>query len=357
MKYVKILGLLAVAATATMAFAGSASATTVTSSGSAYTGKLHAASEGKIAVHFPNGQTAECESTIEAEIETHGSSVTAEGEIDHFTFTGCGVGTHVHVKKPGKLIAHAIAGGAQLTLSGAEFEVTNTSFGITCIYTTGTGLSFGTLTGSSTTGGKATVDMNLVATRTGGSAICGATATWTGSYTVNTPANLNIDSDPPPGTTVTSNGSAYTGEIKAVNENGHVSFHRSTGTTTEHGSGITAEGALSALTFTGCTDGVAVHVKKAGSLVIHSLGNGNGTVTSSGAEIELTDKAWGITCLYTTGAGVDLGTLTGSSTTGSKATLDISVVLPRTGGSSLCGSTTIWTGSYVVNTPANLNID
>ena len=45
MKYVKILGLLAVAATALMAFAATASATTATSNGSTYTEGIKAANE------------------------------------------------------------------------------------------------------------------------------------------------------------------------------------------------------------------------------------------------------------------------------------------------------------------------
>ena len=63
MKYVKMLGLLAVAAAALMAFAGTASATTVTSGGVTYTGEIAASAEGHAVLDNPIAKI-ECASTV-----------------------------------------------------------------------------------------------------------------------------------------------------------------------------------------------------------------------------------------------------------------------------------------------------
>ena len=79
MKYAKMLGLLAVAAAALMAFAGVASATTLTSpSGTTYTSTIKATSEGTTTLHNSSlGIAVSCEeSTVEGKVEKHGSGVT-----------------------------------------------------------------------------------------------------------------------------------------------------------------------------------------------------------------------------------------------------------------------------------------
>jgi hypothetical protein len=116
----------------------------------------------------------------------------------------------------------------------------------------------------------------------------------------------------------------------------------------------TVSGSIETLTFSSCN--ATVTVLKKGTLEIHSLGNGNGTLTSSGAEV--TVQFFGTHCIFATN-NTDLGTVTGSSTTGKTATLDISATIPRTGGSSgvFCGSTAAWTGAYEVTAPDPLFID
>jgi hypothetical protein len=192
MKTMKMLGLLAIAAAAMMAFAGIASATTVKSGGALYTGKIVAANEnGHISLHGSNGVTIECAGTVEGTVESHGAGVTAEGKISKLTFPNCTNGNVVHVKKTGSLVAHSTAttNNGTLTSNGAEVEVTAASiFGtITCIYTT-TNTSIGTLTG----GTPATLDISATIPRTGGSSLCGSSGTWTGAYKVSSPANLTI---------------------------------------------------------------------------------------------------------------------------------------------------------------------
>jgi hypothetical protein len=163
-------------------------------------------------------------------------------------------------------------------------------------------------------------------------------------------------------TTLTSpSGTTYTSTIKASSE-GATSLEGAFVTVTcqksnvegkveKHGSGVTAGGNISTLTFTECNFPTTV-VKK-GSLEIHSAGSGNGTLTGSGSEISI-ETSLG-TCVFTT-SSTKLGTLTGS--TSKNATLDIeSAAIPRTGGSFLCGSSGTWTGSYSVTTPSTLTVD
>lgn len=166
-------------------------------------------------------------------------------------------------------------------------------------------------------------------------------------------------------TTVTDSSGNGTPTIHAVNEGTHVELHNAivnikcnstvTGTVTSHGSGITASGHISVLTFNNCTDEWVVDVdpEKLGSLEIHytgaGTGHGAGTLTSSGSRVIATRA--GLQCIYET-KETPIGTVVG----GNKATLAISASIPRVGGSFLCGGATAsWTGSY--ETTATLGID
>ena len=170
-------------------------------------------------------------------------------------------------------------------------------------------------------------------------------------------------------TTITSEGSAYTGSIHAVNEGGvvlhgpiDITCNNSTvaGSVEQHGSSTTASGKISTWVFNECNSGNDVEVQKAGEVIVHTQGessNGNGTVTVSGSEVKVRVTSLAIDCVYGT-ENTDLGTLTGSATTGSTATLDADTsAVPRTGGSIFCGSSGELTAAYNVTTPANLNVD
>jgi hypothetical protein len=129
-----------------------------------------------------------------------------------------------------------------------------------------------------------------------------------------------------------------------------------------HGLGVTAAGLVSNLTFNNCTDEWVVDVTNSGSLEFHSIGSGDGTITSSGMAITATRA--GLSCLYRT-EHTDIGTLTDSGSIYKEgpfeiyfaATVDIAANLPRVGGSFLCGgSTASWTGSYgVTNKPLTVD--
>jgi hypothetical protein len=198
MKYVKMLGLLAIAAAALMAFAGSASATTLTSpTGTTYTGKITAESHnGPTTLHGSFVSVSCQKSHVEGQVEKHGPGVTVSGKIATLSFAECS--DEVTVLKPGSLEIHAVNCNSKtkyctgtLTSTGAEIKI-HTSVG-ECIFTT-SGTHLGTVTGTDHTGHHATLDIDSAAIpRTGGSFFCGASGEWTGSYTVTTPTNLWIN--------------------------------------------------------------------------------------------------------------------------------------------------------------------
>jgi hypothetical protein len=188
MKYAKMLGLLAVAAAALMAFAATASATTVTSD-SGTTPTIHSVSEGTTTLH--GVVDIECgESTVEGPVSTHGAGVTAGGAISKLTFGKCGE-NHVTVAKAGSLEVHALSkGNGTLTSSGSEISISVTSLGITCVFTTSS-----THIGTVTAAKNATMHIDSASIpRTGGSFFCGSSGEWTGSYKVESPTNLSVDS-------------------------------------------------------------------------------------------------------------------------------------------------------------------
>jgi hypothetical protein len=190
MKYVKILGLLAVAAAALMAFAASASATTVTTEtvGGAIdtTPTIHAVSEGH-AVLENSFANIECASTVEGTVSSHGSGVTTVGGISTLTFTGCTNGWTVTVNAPGSLEIHWTSGSnGTLTSSGATVTaVLHTFFGdVTCRYSTNN-THIGTVTGGSP---SATLHIEGSIPFHSGGGLCGEGASrWTGSYTTTRP--------------------------------------------------------------------------------------------------------------------------------------------------------------------------
>jgi hypothetical protein len=200
MKYVKVLGLLAVAAAAMMAFAATASATTLTSpTGTVYTGAIHATSEGHAILQNPIAKI-ECASTVEGSIEQHGAGKTVKGNISNLSFTGCTNDWHVTVVTAGSLELHyKAAGEGTVTSSGATVEATR--FGVNCRYKT-ENTDVGTFTDSHKTAhepGKdttATMDIHGLIPFHSGSFLCGSGATtWEGSYIVNTPDRLYIDQE------------------------------------------------------------------------------------------------------------------------------------------------------------------
>jgi hypothetical protein len=220
MKYVKILGLLAVAAAALMAFAASASATTITggnnhatATGSPYTETIKATVHtGKHAILQNPVAKIECHSIVEGKVESHGPGQTAKGKITKLQWgvhgvtdasgnlTGnCTNGWHVTTVAAGELEVHWKAEHeGTVTSNGATVEATR--FGITCRYKT-ENTDIGTLTDSHKTGSTAspstaTFDIHGQIPFHSGSGLCGTgTSTWEGSYLIETPDTLFIDKE------------------------------------------------------------------------------------------------------------------------------------------------------------------
>ena len=109
---------------------------------------------------------------------------------------------------------------------------------------------------------------------------------------------------------------------------------------------------VNTLSFENCKEPVTVH--KPGVLHIGwDKGTTHGTVTSSGAEVTVTSPFGVLNCK--TGAGVDVGTLTGATTArnpGKHAEVDVNAVLN-------CGflvPSALWAGTYSVTTPTDLGV-
>ena len=187
MKHIKTLGLLAVAAAALMASAGTASATALTSTeGSTPTIKITSSGtsfDGPFVTVFCGHSYAE------ASITGHGAGVPASGNISKLEFTSCNF--PVTVSKAGSLsfTGTSTTGNGTLSWSGATFSI-HTSVG-TCGYTTNN-THIGTVTGSNNTGGHAVLDLTGKIPRTKGNFLCGSSATWTGSYTFFGPSKLEV---------------------------------------------------------------------------------------------------------------------------------------------------------------------
>jgi hypothetical protein len=184
MKYMKMLGLLAVAAAALMAFAGTAAADTITSD-TGETPTLKATSS-NATLHNGVG-TISCSSAVEGHVTDHGPGKHVTGTITTLTFDPC-VGGSVHNATilPGILTLN-VTSTNHGTLSSSEANVTVTMFGVLCGYSTNN-TEIGTVEG----GTHAVLNIKATLTRTHGSFFCGGTGNWTGNYTVNHPTNIHL---------------------------------------------------------------------------------------------------------------------------------------------------------------------
>ena len=210
MKYLKMLGLAAVAAAALMAFVGgsTASATvlckttptkpqtpegTTCPPNQAYPAgtKIHAVNEEHTVLTTEFLNVTCTESTVEGETENEGSATeTVKGPITVLTFNGCNC--TVNVLKRGSLEVHWIEGTHNGTLKSSGAEVTvecSTIFGkVHCIYTTNA-TDLGTLTGGKT----ATMDISSAGIpRVTTSALCDPTSNWDAKYNITTPDELYV---------------------------------------------------------------------------------------------------------------------------------------------------------------------
>ncbi len=122
------------------------------------------------------------------------------------------------------------------------------------------------------------------------------------------------------------------------------------------GAAATVSSAITDLTWNTCTAPTATIAGSPGELEIHGItGTDNGTVTGKGTMI--TVKVFGVSCVYGTGTGTDLGILTGTTSPTSHATLAVNGIIHEQEPTQfLCPDTGKWVGSYTVTTPTGLYV-
>jgi hypothetical protein len=153
----------------------------------------------------------------------------------------------------------------------------------------------------------------------------------------------------------------YTGNILLTAEGTHLvqaGFANITCTTSIIGGTVTtnnttkASGPITTYDTSGCNAIVNTLVNGSLEIVPNSpTGSNTGTVRGSGSQV--TVSTLGVSCVYGTGAGTTLGTVTG----GNPATIAINASLPKISGGFLCATPASWTGSYTVTSPKPLIID
>lgn len=189
----------AMAAIAAMAVPASAWATTITSPiGVSYNlGTIKASSNGHTTLHG-SGITGPCNVAFEGVVETNGVkhsglvTTPAGGVVSHLTTFNCTGGYSGTILNAGSYrVTRLGAGLGKVTLSGSEMTMT-TPLGFNCLYSTNN-TEIGTLRDSSVTGGNAEIEISGTLSRTGHSAFCGSTGTWTGSWTITSPSRLYVD--------------------------------------------------------------------------------------------------------------------------------------------------------------------
>jgi len=194
MKYLKMLGLAAIAAMALMAFvgAGTASATTLALGGvtqnSSVTLEATLESGTSATLKTTSGSFVDTctQSTVKGSTEKPFTGTTVGGKVSILSFGNCTHGTTV--VKNGTLSVEW-AGGTNGTVrsTGAEVEVESTTFGAVLPCTTSS-THLGTLKGVSSTTEHATLLVNAVVN-------CGflaPTANWEAAYTVTSPTGLGV---------------------------------------------------------------------------------------------------------------------------------------------------------------------
>jgi hypothetical protein len=205
MKYVKMLGLAAVAAMGLMAFLGASSAsatvlckTTTNPCGASwiYSGPALSASLDPNTTATLENTSGSIEdtcsgSTVEGAITNAGDAThTVVGSVEHLTFTGCTQETTVTVET-GTLELHSITGTNNGTVTAIGFKVDIKLFGVQCGYGAGGGTDLGTFT----EGNPGTMDIHAVVNKEAGSFLCPGDLVWNGTYTITTP-NSTLDAEP-----------------------------------------------------------------------------------------------------------------------------------------------------------------
>jgi hypothetical protein len=190
MKHLKMLGLFAMAAAALMAFAGSASAATLTSpTGSEYTGALSASLEGSALLKAGFAEITCTTGTVAGSITTN-NETHATGPTSSVAFSNCGSATVTTLSSTGTL---TIAKGTH-AVSGTGIEVTTAVAGTSCVYGLGAGTALGTASNTVVSGSdRVTLAISAKLPKISGGFLCASPAAWTASYVVTSPATSFVD--------------------------------------------------------------------------------------------------------------------------------------------------------------------
>jgi hypothetical protein len=198
MKYLKMLGLAAIAAMGLMVFLGASSAsatvlctTTDTPACLMPYGQLtviDASLSGSAILESGSTTLDTCTGgTVKGKINNAGgASETVSGNIEELTWTGCTNTTDTTAL--GSLEIHYIENTHNGTVTGKASKVTVNTLGVTCTYGTGTGTHLGTLTG----GEAPVLNISTTVPKIEGSFICPSSASWTASYTITEPHALYV---------------------------------------------------------------------------------------------------------------------------------------------------------------------
>jgi hypothetical protein len=207
MKYLKMLGLAAVAAVVLMALAGAGSASATVLCHKAETPCSQKWSLGTETEFIIKPETKakwfsgintlmECSSgDLKGKITNAGnSSETVKMGINTFQWSSCTVGNST--LENGELEVHSITGSTNgtMTLKGFTNRIESTQYG-TCVYTSGaTGMDLGTLVASKT--GQAIIDIEVVLTKKEGSVLCPSTIEWWEEWTQTAPKETPLFVEP-----------------------------------------------------------------------------------------------------------------------------------------------------------------
>jgi hypothetical protein len=193
MTFTKILGVVAAAAMALMAFASAASATTLEVGGVKQNAAVtvHATLKAGSSAILKDTGGAFANTCRESTVEARTSALTGatvSAPISSLTFSSC-TEEPVVVDAPGSIIIENIAGTTNGTLVSTGGKITTPSpFGaLTC---TTTNTHMGSLTGVASPASHATMDINAVL-------YCGfflPSVRWEGTYTVTSPTGLGVTS-------------------------------------------------------------------------------------------------------------------------------------------------------------------
>ncbi|HEU4739356.1 MAG TPA: hypothetical protein VFS54_09795 [Solirubrobacterales bacterium] len=190
MRYLKMLGLTAVACAALMGVAGGAWATTITSpTGTVATPTIKAESEGGHVTLANPIANINCAWSFEGKVEAHGVESVAQAKLSSLSLTGCTNSWHVTATSPGELAIEWTSGyNGTVTTTGMKIDATR--LGVTCAYES-SATKLGTITG----GSPATIDIEAsLPIGKGSSALCGeSSAKLEGSYKLTSPEALFVD--------------------------------------------------------------------------------------------------------------------------------------------------------------------